>query len=446
MYRAQAMHPYKFIRFLKEDIWRIRQKDLTKARSFFIRILRIIILTFRGITEDRIQLRASSLTFYTLLSIVPLLAMVFGIAKGFSLDITLEKLIIQKMSSQQEIVNRAIGFSRELIESVKGGVIATFGIVFLFWSIIKILSNIEDAFNQIWGVKKGRSPMRKISDYLSLMLICPFLLGVSSTITVVVTSKLKLFITKISFLDALNPAISLFVKLIPYGILWALFSFLYLFMPNTKVNAKSGILAGIIAGTIYQIFQWGYINFQIGVTKYHAIYGSFAALPLFLIWLQLSWLVVLLGAEISFAHQNVDTYEFEKDCSRVSYTLRQLLTLRITHLLVKEFSEGDRSWNEIKISQTLNIPVRLVREILHQLVISGIISEINLDMERMSAYQPGRDTEKMTLKNVMDTLEAHGIDNIPVANSKELKEISQSLKSFDDMIEKSPENKRLKDI
>lgn len=431
---------------MKEDIWRIRQRDLTKARSFFIRLLRIIILTFRGITEDRIQLRASALTFYTLLSIVPLLAMVFGIAKGFGLDMTLEKLLIQKMNSQQEIVNRAIGFSRELIESVKGGVIATFGIVFLFWSILKILSNIEDAFNQIWGVKKGRSPMRKISDYLSLMLICPFLLGVSSTITVVITSNLNLFMTKISLLNALNPAISSLVNLLPYALLWVLFSFLYLFMPNTKVNLKSGILAGIIAGTIYQIFQWGYINFQIGITKYHAIYGSFAAFPLFLIWLQLSWLVVLLGAEISFAHQNVDTYEFEQDCSKVSYTLKQLLTLRITHLLVKGFSEGDRSWSETKISQTLDIPVRLVRQILHQLVISGIVSEIRLDEERVNVYQPGRDTEKMTLKNVIDTLERYGIDNIPVVNSKELKEISQSLKSFDDAVEQSPANKRLKDI
>ena len=436
----------KVSRFLKEDIWRIRQRDLTKARSFFIRLLRIVILTFRGITEDRIQLRASSLTFYTLLSIVPLLAMVFGIAKGFGLDMTLEKFLIEKISSQQEIVNRAIGFSRELIESVKGGVIATFGIVFLFWSILKILSNIEDAFNQIWGVKKGRNPMRKISDYLSLMLICPFLLGVSSTITVVITSNLKLFMTKISLIEALSPAISLLMRLIPYGLLWVLFSFLYLFMPNTKVNIKSGILAGIITGTIYQIFQWGYINLQIGVTKYHAIYGSFAALPLFLIWLQLSWLVVLLGAEISFAHQNVDTYEFEKDCSRVSYTLKQLLTLRITHLLVKGFSEGDRSWNEIKISRTLDIPVRLVREILHHLVISGILSEIRLDEEKITVYQPGRDTEKMTLNHVISILERHGNDKIPVAKSNELEEIAHSLKSFDEAVEQSPANKRLKDI
>ena len=440
------MNLAKVSRFLSEDLWRIRQKNLTKARSFFIRLLRIVVLTFRCITEDRIQLRASALTFYTLLSIVPLLAMVFGIAKGFGLDMTLEKFLIQKISSQQEIVNRAIGFSRELIEGVRGGVIATFGIVFLFWSIIKILSNIEDAFNQIWGVKKGRNPMRKISDYLSLMLICPFLLGVSGTITVVITSNLKLFMTKNSLFEALNPAISLLVKVLPYGLLWVLFTFLYLFMPNTKVNLKSGILAGIIAGTIYQIFQWGYINFQIGVTKYHAIYGSFAALPLFLIWLQLSWLVVLLGAEISFAHQNVDTYEFEQDCSKVSYTLKQLLTLGITHLLVKGFSEGDRSWSETKISQTLDIPIRLVREILHQLVISGIVSEIRLDEEKVTVYQPGRDTENMTLKNVIDTLERYGIDNIPVANSKELKEISQSLKSFDDVIEQSPANRRLKDI
>ena len=278
------------------------------------------------------------------------------------------------------------------------------------------------------------------------MFIFPFLLVVSSSITVVVTSELKPVMSKIGLLGVFNPAISVFIKLMPYALLWVLFSFLYLFLPNMKINLKSGILAGIIAGTIFQIFQWGYINFQIGVSKYDTIYGSFMALPLFLVWLRLSWLVVLFGAEISFAHQNVDTYEFERDFSKVSYSLKQLLALRITHLLVKGFLEGDRSWSQTKISQVMDIPIRLVQEILDELVASGVVVKIHLDEDRTAVYQPGRDTENITLNKVIRALERHGNDNIPFVNSKELVEISQSLKSFDDIIEKSPANKRLKDI
>jgi len=219
-----------------------------------------------------------------------------------------------------------------------------------------------------------------------------------------------------------------------------------MFLPNTKVNFRSGVLAGIIAGTIYQIFQLGYINLQIGVARYNAIYGSFAALPLFLIWLQVSWLIVLLGAEISFSHQNVNTYEFEPDCHRMSHSFKKLLSLRIVHLLVKHFSEGGKLWNETDISRTLEIPIRCVRQILYELVESGIISEIRLKEDRVIAYQPALNTDAMTIKYVMDRLEEHGIDDIPIAQSQELKNIRESLKALANHIEKSPANVYLKDI
>lgn len=436
----------KAIQFITTDIWRIRVGDLSRNRSFLIRLLRILILTIRGIVEDRWHLRASALTYYSLLSIVPVVAMVFGIAKGFGFEKALEKVLYKNLEGQEQIIAKVVDFAHALLQNVKGGLVAGIGLLILCYMIIKILSQIESAFNDIWGIKRPRSIGRKITDYLSLMLISPFLFFVSSGITVVINSGAKLIVEKISLLAAFSPVIFLTVKLLPYGVIWVLFSFIYIFIPNTKVQFRSGILAGVIAGTIYVIFQWVYINFQIGVAKYNTIYGSFAALPLFIIWLQLSWVIVLFGAELAFAHQNVDTYEFEPDCENISGHYKKLLSLRIVNLLVKQFLKGEKGWDAAQISHNLEIPIRLVQQIIFELVSSGILAEVNFNEGTKIGYQPARDPDTMTIKYVLDALDQEGSDEIPVAPSEELDSLSESMKTFGDLIEKSSANRCLKEI
>ncbi|MCK5557706.1 MAG: YihY/virulence factor BrkB family protein, partial [Candidatus Hydrogenedentes bacterium] len=365
----------RIIRFLTVDIWRIRLRNLPRKKSFLIKQLRVVLLALRGFDEDKCQLRASALTFYSLLSIVPVLAMTFGIAKGFGLDTMLQTQLLgllERFPGQEDVLSGVINSANNLLENTKGGVIAGIGVVLLFWTVIKVLGNVERSFNDIWGVKKARSIGRRLSDYLSMMLVCPILFVMSSSITVFAAGQIRLITERIALLGAISPLIFALLRLFPYCVIWILFSFIYIFMPNAKVNFKSGILAGIVAGTTYQVVQWVYISFQIGVVKYNAIYGSFAALPLFLVWLQLSWLIVLFGAEISFAHQNVDTYEFEPDCLRASGRFRKLLALRITHQLVKNFCAGEKAWTATQISHTLEIPIRLARQILYELTEGGI--------------------------------------------------------------------------
>lgn len=217
-------------------------------------------------------------------------------------------------------------------------------------------------------------------------------------------------------------------------------------MPNTKVNFKAGLTGGIIAGTIYQVAQWGYITFQIGVSSFGAIYGSFADLPLFLFWLQVSWLIVLFGAEISFAEQNVETYEFEPDCLKVSYSFKRLLALRITHLCVKNFCNSHKPWTKDEIARFLEIPIRLVRQILFELTQSGVIPEVKLNDSLTVAYQPARDINKLTIKKVINALEQRGIDDIPLVESEEMNKLSKHLDEFNKTVERSPSNLILKDI
>ncbi|MHC4531323.1 MAG: YihY/virulence factor BrkB family protein [Planctomycetota bacterium] len=436
----------KVIHFITTDIWRIHLKNYSPAKSFFIRQLRVIVLAVRGYSEDKCKFRASALTFFSLLSIVPVLAMMFGIAKGFGLEKRVEQRLLVTMQGQEEVVTKIIGFSNSLLENVKGGFIAGVGVVLLFWIIIKLLSNVENSFNEIWGVKSGRSFGRKFSDYLSVMLVCPILLVLSGSMTVAISSHVRLIIEKTPMFSSIGPFVFFILKLLPYCTIWFIFTFIFIFMPNTKVRLKSGLLAGIVAGTIFQIAQWIYINFQIGAAKYGAIYGSFAALPLFLIWLQVSWLVVLFGAELSFAHQNVDTYEFEQDCLGASYSFKRLISLLIARTLVQDFCEGRKASNASELSQRLEIPIRLVREVLHELSEASILSKSAGVDDKDPSFQPGRNVEKLTIKYVIDALEAHGNADVPVGKSDELKKLSNCLDKFSAAVDKSPGNILLKNL
>jgi membrane protein len=445
-FQVMALSISRIIHFFTVDIWRIQQRDFSRATWLVIRQVRILMVALRGLNEDKIQLRASSLTYNTLLSLVPLAAVLFGIAKGFGFDKALERYLIEDLQMHDMVVTRIIEFSRTLLETTKGGIVAGIGVILLFWTIIRVLANIERSFNDIWGVRKSRALVRKISDYLSFMLVCPFLFVMSSTVTVVLAGQVELAVKNIWLLGVLSPAIFLMLRLVPLFLLWLMFTFIYIFMPNIKVTLRAAILAGVIAAVLFQFFQVLYINSQIWIAKYNAIYGSFAALPLFLVWLQISWLIVLLGAEFSFAQQNVETYEFEHAYQEVSYSFQKLLSVRIVHALVHNFSRAQAPWTALDISQKLEIPIRLVGEFLRELREAGVISQVMLDDDRTIAYQPARSLDGITVQYVIDALEQRGMDDIPVAKSKELKKLSACLNGFHDLIAQSPANKRLQDI
>jgi membrane protein len=436
----------KFFNFIKVDIWRIRLADLPFGKSFLIKQLRMIILAFRGYDEDRCMLRASSLTFYTLLSIVPVAAMFFGVAKGFGFERRLQQELFNRFPGQEEVLNQVISFSNSLLEQTQGGLIAGIGVLVLFWSVLKVLGHIEMALNDIWGINESRSWGRKFSDYLSIMLISPILVLMSGSVTVFIRTQITEITQRVELLGVINPLIFFLLRFTPYVLIWALFTILYIIMPNTKVNFKAGLLGGVVAGTLYQIAQWGYISFQIGAAKYNAIYGSFAALPLFLMWLQISWWIVLFGAELSFANQNVHTYEYEPDCLKVSPGFKKLVALQIAHLLIKKFENGDRPLTDSQISAQLEMPIRLVHNILFDLVESGLVSEIKSQGDKEFAYQPARDINSLTIQYVLEALDRKGTDDIPVARTEDHHALSDALKKFSEAMESSPANKLLKNI
>ena len=436
------------IDFVTTDIWRVRLEDLPFGKSFLIRQLRIILLTLRGFDEDKCFSRASSLTFNTLLSIVPVAAILFGVAKGFGFETMLRREILEKFpgQAQQEVLAKVISFAESMLQTAKGGVIAGIGTVILFWSVINVLSQIEASLNDIWEIKEARSWGRKFSDYLALMLLSPLIFILSSSATVFITTQITQLTNQIKLLGIISPLIFLSFKFIPYVLIWILFTVIYILMPNTKVNLKAGLMAGIVAGTIFQIVQWAYISFQIGAARYNAIYGSFAALPLFLMWVQISWWVVLFGAELSFANQNVNTYEYEPDSNKVSPAFKKVLTLQVSHLLIKNFAAGERPLIDTDISSRLKMPIRLVHNILYDLVQSRVITETRTKEDQKFGYQPARDINTLTIKYVVDAVDQNGTNNIPVARTAEFETLSHAIEKFREEMEASPANRLLKDI
>lgn len=434
------------VKFIKTDIWKISGIELTRGKAFVIKYLKVIVLTVHGFNEDRVRLRASALTFYTLLAVVPVMAMIFGIAKGFGFEKVIQKQLLERFAEHEIVLLQIIHFSDALLKNTKGGLLAGIGVVLLLWAVIKISSQIEFSLNDIWNIKTSRSFLRKVTDYLTIALICPIFLVVSSSATVFFTTQVKNIVAKVTILEVIGPGIFFILKILPYGMIWFLFCFIYIVMPNTKVNFGAGFFGALVAGTAFQIIQWLYINFQIGVASYNAIYGSFAALPLFLIWLQISWLVVLFGAEISFSLQNIDTYEFEQGQLDISPSDMKLFSLLVAHHVVKNFSKGEKPLNALQIAGILKLPLRLVRQILFDFVKCNIFSKLDTLEYKEPAYQPARDTNFFTIHHVVKSLEKCGTDSITMLQTNELETLSEALINFSDTINKSPANVLLKDI
>lgn len=433
------------VKFVNEDLWNVRLSDLTPKKALLYRYLRVLVLSVRKFIDDNLQYRASALTFFSMLSIVPILAMGFGIAKGFGFEKYLEEQLNHNLEGHEEVVKWLLSFANSFLENTQGGIIAGVGVAILFWSVMKVFGNIETAFNDIWQVKKARSFVRKFSDYLSMMLVSPILIAAASSANVFISTQLGSMEERVALLGYISPVIYLLLKFVPYVLIWVLFSLLYIIMPNTKVNIKSGIIAGIVAGSVFQLTQWGYIHFQIGVSKFGAIYGSFAALPLFLFWMQISWLIVLFGGVISYADHNIDHYEYESETTKISPFAKRITSLLIVHRIVQKFKNCEQPVTSLELSHDLKLPIRLVKNILIELIRANIVSEV-IAPKNSVAYQPAINIDILSVKYVTDKLDKLGQSKIIDTSLDKTNRILQIQDSFSEALEKMPDNVLLKDL
>lgn len=432
--------------YLKDDIWRIRASRLSPAKAFQTNLIRAFLLATRGFIDGKCQLRASALTFYTMLSIVPIFAMLFGVARGFGMERLFEERLLDEFPQNHEAIVHIINFSTALLENTKTSTVAGFGVVALFWIVIRVLGQIEFSFNEIWHVSEPRSFARKFSDYLSLMLICPVLLILSGSFTVFITAYLKDISMRYSGAAYLMIAFFFGVKIMAYVIPWLLFTFIYVFMPNTKVKINSGVIAGLVAGSAYQILQWAYIKFQLMVTSYNAVYGTFAALPLFLIWLQTSWLVTLFGAELCYAFQNSDSFEFKPDFEKISASARRTISLAVAAFVTRNFTLDRPPVGKRDIAVALDIPEFVVENALNELVRAEMLAVIESPSEWAGKYMPAIPHEELTVARLFAALDKYGNDRVPHLQSTELAKYFSISDECMKQIEKSSCNLKLSEI
>jgi membrane protein len=431
--------------FLKDGIWRLKTEDLPAAKVFVIKTVKLLLLSWRGFHVDICPLRASALTLYTLLSIVPVFAMLFGIAKGFGMENLLRDRLLEQFRDQQAVALKLIDFAQSLLAKTQGGLVAGIGIAVLFWSVMSVIGEIEKSFNHIWKIGHDRPLGRKVSDYLSLMLLAPVLLIVSSSISVYVQSRITGLVAAVALPTCGSDLVLQVFGYLPLIIVWLLFTVTLIFMPNTKVAYKSGVFAGVIAGTAYQLTQWTYIRLMIGVSNYNAVYGSFAALPLFIVWLQIGWLILLFGAEMAFYHQHFESYSLKNEISAGSFALKKIAALRIVHLLVHKFAAAEPPLNADEIAQTLHLPAEMVHTIITELLDTRILAEVQSDAEKHRAYQPARDIGLLRVATIIEALENYSAASLQ-PESDDIGRFNEIAEQFGETIKNSPANFLLKDI
>jgi membrane protein len=434
------------IKRLNDAILHTPLSEISRGKTFILKQLRIFVLAARGFSIDKVQLRASALTFYSLLSVIPVAAIAFAIAKGFGLEANLKQLIFEKFQSQEQVLTWMQTEAENAIKATQGGYIAGVGMIILFWSVMSLLNHIESSFNHIWQIRSSRPWYRKFTDYLTIMLIAPVFIILSSSITVFISTELTDYMAKAPILDFFKPIISFLFKFAPYFLSWMTLTILFIIMPNAKVKFVPALISGIIAGTILQGLQWLYIDLQFGITKLSAIYGSFAAVPLFIIWLQSSWIIVLLGAEISFANQNVSRYEMESEALNISNYQKRALVLMMMHMIIRNFTLGEKPISAEYIAVNLKIPVRLARDILQDLSNVNLVSIIHENEQKERLYQPAIDINRLTVSFVFSRLDKKGIEQIMVIRNKDYEKIISMLEKFDRLVAKSDANILIKDL
>jgi membrane protein len=435
---------HKIIRFVKSEIWLVHEQKLPPVKAALIKSLKIALLSVQGFSRDLCQLRASALTLYSLLSIVPVIAMLFGVAKGFGFEKSLTERLIEQVPHQETKVLQIITFAQNLLENAKGGVVAGIGIVVLFWTIISLIGNIEESFNYIWKIPRGRSISRKYSDYLSLMLLAPIILIVANSISVLLNTEITWLISIIELPEMGSYLVIKALGLLPLLLMIGLFTFTFIFMPNHKIHFWAGLIAGVVTGILYDLLQWAYISLQIGVSNYNAIYGSFAAIPLFVVWLQMGWMVVLLGCEINFFLQYYENYRNNNRYSNLSFSLQKIIALQVTHLLIKQFSQFNKPLTSDEIASKLSLPIAIVQPILLKLTASRILVEFNIPEEEDDVYQPAVDTSLLTIAFVINALEQCGQNHLPDINQERL--FLEAVDDFRKLMETSARNCLLRDM
>ena len=399
---------------------------------------RLLFYTARGLVEHGTLVRSAALTFYTLMSIVPVAAVIFAVVKGFGLTETLLDNLYGIFPQHPEVIEYLIGFAERALARTQGGVVAVVALVTLFWAVIRAFASIESAFNNIWEVKTARSLTRQYSAYITIVVVVPLLWAATRALGLYVDAQLGLGSSAWSFVVS---------KCAVLVMTWLIFAVLYTAIPNTKVRFRSALTAGVVAGTLFMLFQWGYVYLQRWMTSYNAIYGSFAALPLFLIWMQTSWQILLFGGELSFAYQNVARFAVERESLLISHDQRRRVMLAVMLVVVRRFRDAGGAASAEAIRERLELPTRIVNDVLYRLTEAGqLLAVAAPGTASESAYVPAYDIASMKVCDLFEAIDRAGEGCFTLPATPELERVNLEIGRMRKCIRSGEEALRITDL
>lgn len=430
----------KFWEYCSDGVWTDHRNTLK------IRAIKTLNLTVRTFMSGDLQVKAYALTYQTLLAVVPALALLFAIGRGFGFQNILEKQLFTYFPSQHRALQMAFSFVDSCLAQASEGIFVGVGIVFLLWTIISLLSNVETTFNQIWGVVFDRSFFRKITDYLAICIILPILMICSGGLQIFMSNTIQ----KLLPFDFLSPVLEIGLDVASVAFTWLFFAGAYMLIPNTRVKFKNAFLAGILAGTAFQLLQWLFINGQMGVAKYNAIYGSFSFLPLMLLWMQFSWLITLAGALICCSAQNISMFSYDRQVRDISADYFRKVTLSVLALILKRFRNNQTPPTIARIADETLIPFRLVRLSTDRLLKCGLLihvvtDDIKDDREELP-LQPAMSLDHYTVAWTIDRLRTYGEKDFIPGLAERFPEVIGQCDAVTEALKKIPSTANLADL
>ena len=391
----------KWWNYVSTGVWTDTRK------SVHVDLIKTLNLSVRSFLSVDLQSSACALTYRMLLAIVPALALLFAIGRGFGFQNILTSQLFTYFPSQREALQTAINFVDSYLAQASEGLFVGVGILFLLWTLISLLSSVEDVFNRIWGVKCGRSIWRKITDYTAIFLVLPVLMICSSGLSIFMSTTL---VNSLPF-KFMTPAITAMLDIASVVLTWLFFTGVYMLIPNTKVKFKNALISGVIAGIGFQVVQWLFVSGQMYVSKYNAIYGGFAFVPLLLIWMQLVWIICLTGAVICYSSQNIFQFSFSNQVSEMAIAYKRKVAVAIMAVTAQRFKNGKSPLRPDEYVKRFNLPTRLVEQLVSELEDAGLISRVVNEHTNTSeelAIQPAFDVNSMTVGSIIQALDNNG--------------------------------------
>jgi membrane protein len=420
-------------------IWDPEISEVTRFKRLIHSLLKIGFMVIRDFIENLVNLEAMALAFKTLLSLAPLLAVIFSILKGFGVHNRMEPALAEALAPLGEKGKEVTGYLIGFVDKMSAGALGSIGLVTLFITVLSLMGTIEQAFNRIWHVKSSRKLTRRFSDYLSVILVGPVLVVAALTITATLQSNA--FVQKMISLEPFGTVILTFLKFVPYFTLWGAFTFLYFLVPNTRVKLTSALVGGLVAAVLWQTVGWGFTVFVASSTRYYAIYSSFALLLLFLLWLHVGWVIVLLGAQVAYAHQHFRFYEGERELLVNSPAGREKLALHMMFLIGRNFFHGLDPLNVTALANQLYLPAGLVRDFMETFRQSRLV----LPVADEETFVLARDPERISIKEILDCVRNSGVRKQTVRTNEEVF-IEAVLREVDDSVAQALEGKSLQSL